>query len=340
MRIRGEGSSPHPGIILPRLRLALRDLENPGIVSRMSPPPLQIAREPLAPFSLSLPLALALQCWPEAERAMQLEALRQADAKGSSDFLLLAARRGDDLAGAILAQQLPGKTATLFSPQLVLGEADPSIPLQLLANAESSLAAAGVHLCQCLLAKGLPAAPLAAAGYQHSADLLYMTCEPDHFPAGPPAIPGFKLAPFKDGEEAALAIVIDETYVGTQDCPALNGLRDSLDVVEGYKHVGEFRADLWLTLESETNSAAGCLILAKHPPSSTLELIYVGVTPAFRQRGLGAKLTRHAQWLAGQSNCERLVLAVDAANEPAIAMYAGAGFWAWEERAIWVKSLA
>ena len=37
--------------------------------------------------------------------------------------------------------------------------------------------------------------------------------------------------------------------------------------------------------------------------------------------------------------CERLVLAVDAANEPAIAMYSAAGFWAWEERAIWVKRL-
>jgi hypothetical protein len=30
---------------------------------------------------------------------------------------------------------------------------------------------------------------------------------------------------------------------------------------------------------------------------------------------------------------------VDAANEPAIAMYSRAGFWAWEERAIWVKDL-
>jgi ribosomal protein S18 acetylase RimI-like enzyme len=64
------------------------------------------------------------------------------------------------------------------------------------------------------------------------------------------------------------------------------------------------------------------------------------VTPAFRQQGLGRKLTQQAQWLAAQDQCERLVLAVDAANEPAIAMYAAAGFWAWEERAIWVKSLA
>ena len=174
-----------------------------------------------------------------------------------------------------------------------------------------------------------------------------MTCEADHFPAEPPAIPGFKLTPFKNGTEAALADLIDETYVGTRDCPALNGLRNALDVVEGYKHVGEFCSDLWLILESDadsgtaesSNRSAACLILAKHPPNPTLELIYVGVTPAFRKQGLGGKLMRQAQWLAGQANCERLVLAVDAANEPAIAMYSAAGFWAWEERAIWVKSL-
>jgi ribosomal protein S18 acetylase RimI-like enzyme len=141
-----------------------------------------------------------------------------------------------------------------------------------------------------------------------------------------------------------LAELIDETYIATQDCPSLNGLRETLDVVAGYQHVGEFRPDRWLILESTAPASfrkyGGCLILARHAAHHTMELIYVGVTPGFRQQGLGRKLTQHAQWLAAQDQCERLVLAVDAANEPAIAMYSAAGFWAWEERAIWVKSLA
>lgn len=298
---------------------------------------------------LSLPLALALQCWPEAERAAQLEAIRSATASETGDFLLLAARRGNDLAGAMLAQQLPGKTATLFLPQLAAGEAESAVASQLLIHAVNSLAAAGVQLCQSLLANDQAplAASFSAAGFQQSANLLYMTCEPRQFPAQPPALPGFKLTPFQPGDEAALAELIDHTYVGTRDCPALNGLRDTLDVVEGYKHVGEFQPDLWLILESQmdssTNSSstrwAGCLLLAKHPPQPTMELVYVGVIPNFRNQGLGTKLTRHAQWLAGQAQCERLVLAVDAENEPAIATYAATGFWAWEERAIWVKSM-
>lgn len=308
---------------------------------------LQISREPLMP--LSLPLALALQCWPEAERAAQLEAIRSAAASEKGDFVLLAARRGSDLAGAMLAQQLPGKTATVFSPQLVAGETEPGVASQLLSYAVNSLTAAGVQLCQSILSKDQAplAASLSAAGFQHSANLLYMTCEPRQFPAEPPSFPGFKLTPFQPGDEAALAQLNDQTYVGTRDCPALNGLRDTLDVVEGYKHVGEFQPDLWLILECQTGSStesrsarsAGCLLLAKHPPQPTMELVYVGVVPIFRNKGLGVKLTRHAQWLAGQAQCERLVLAVDAENEPAIATYAATGFWAWEERAIWVKSM-
>jgi hypothetical protein len=34
------------------------------------------------------------------------------------------------------------------------------------------------------------------------------------------------------------------------------------------------------------------------------------------------------------------VLAVDAANEPAIRIYSVAGFRAWDRQAVWIKSLA
>ncbi len=304
---------------------------------------LKIKLEPLTPGSA--PLALAMQCWPEAERAAQLESLRQLTLADSGGFLLLSGWRGGTLAAALLAQQLPGKAATLWPAQLEASETDQSVAQQLLTEAERLLAAGGAHLCQALLPQGpgQTSAQLAAAGYENPANLLYMTCEPQHFPAIAPAFPGFILRPFQPGKETELAELIDETYVGTQDCPSLNGLRSTLDVVAGYQHVGEFLPERWLILESTAPDSfrkhAGCLLLARHAPHHTMELIYVGVTPAFRKQGVGRKLTQQAQWLAAQDQCERLVLAVDAANEPAIAMYSAAGFWAWEERAIWVKRL-
>ena len=45
-----------------------------------------------------------------------------------------------------------------------------------------------------------------------------------------------------------------------------------------------------------------------------MELIYLGVVPEARGRGLGIQLVRAAQRLAGADGCERLVTAVDAAN--------------------------
>jgi mycothiol synthase len=323
---------------------ALRGKWNSRYSGRMSSSPLRIQLEPL--ITDSAPLVLAMQCWPEAERAAQLESLRLLTLSNNGGFLLMSASQGGNLVGSILAQQIAGKAATLWPPQLASGETNAAIAGQLLAHVEQELIARDTHLCQALLSKGQEqaAAALAEAGYQHPADLLYMTCESNHFPAAPPDFSEFRLRSFQPGKWAELAQLIDETYISTQDCPSLNGLRSTLDVVLGYQHVGEFRPDRWLILElSSPHSApqaAGCLLLARHSPHQTMELIYVGVTPAFRQQGLGRKLTQQAQWLAAHDKCERLVLAVDAANGPAVAMYSAAGFWAWEERAIWVKRLA
>lgn len=306
--------------------------------------PLRIQREPLTPGSREL--EMAMHCWQEAERAAQLQSLRLLTLADSGGFLLLSARRDGNLVGTLLAQQLPGKAATLWPAQLADGESDVDIAKQLVAGAERQLVAGGAHLCQTLLSKDQDdaSAQLIAAGYHHPADLLYMTCERQHFPKIAPSFDDFHLRPFQPTKAAELAALMDETYIGTQDCPSLNGLRNTLDVVTGYQHVGEFQPDRWLILEStrqdSMRQSAGCLLLARHAAHQTMELIYVGVTPTFRQQGLGRKLTQQAQWLAAQDQCERLVLAVDAANEPAIAMYSAAGFWAWEKRAIWVKQLA
>ena len=56
-----------------------------------------------------------------------------------------------------------------------------------------------------------------------------------------------------------------------------------------------------------------------------------------REKGFGLTMTRHAQWLTGQADRARLVLAVDAENRPAIAAYTAAGFHQWDRRYVYVK---
>jgi mycothiol synthase len=81
----------------------------------------------------------------------------------------------------------------------------------------------------------------------------------------------------------------------------------------------------------------GCLLLADHPDQRIWELVYMGIVPEARGRGLGLALARQAQWRARQAGAERLVLAVDAANEPALRGYAAAGFITWDRRSVFLK---
>ena len=84
----------------------------------------------------------------------------------------------------------------------------------------------------------------------------------------------------------------------------------------------------------------GCLLVNLHPDVNHAEIVYLGLIPEVRGRGWGLLLTRRAQQLARERHCERVVLAVDAANEPAARLYADAGFSQFDRRAIWIRSLS
>ena len=134
------------------------------------------------------------------------------------------------------------------------------------------------------------------------------------------------------------AAVVERTYVGTRDCPRLDGVRPIGEVLDGYRAVGRFDPARWLVVAMRGNDV-GCLLLADHPPHKLWEIVYMGIVPEARGNGFGLAVTRHAQWLAGKAGAERLVLAVDAANEPAIKGYAAAGFAGWDRRSVFLKVL-
>ena len=81
----------------------------------------------------------------------------------------------------------------------------------------------------------------------------------------------------------------------------------------------------------------GCLLLADHPRHNSMELLYLGLIPAARGRGWGKHLVRRAQGLTRLAGRSRLVLAVDAANAPAVQTYTATGFQAWQRRRLYVE---
>ncbi|MGO9115887.1 MAG: GNAT family N-acetyltransferase [Thermoguttaceae bacterium] len=184
---------------------------------------------------------------------------------------------------------------------------------------------------------GADADSLVAADFRHVSDLLYLVCLPDQFPTSPPCCE-LLFESYSPAQHARFAGLVDATYEGTLDCPAVNGVRRVDDVLQGYRATGHFDPKRWFIVHHQ-GEQIGCLILTDYPDHATWELIYMGILPAARGRGWGVEIVRYALWLAGQASPNRFVLAVDATNEPALRMYAAAGFQAWDRRSVYVRVL-
>ena len=262
--------------------------------------------------------------------------LRQANA-GLLDLEgLIVARNGDDMVGAIWVQQLPGSTAAIWFPQRLPG-GPPSLARLLWEASDAYLEVHNVRLAQCLveLDSGAEAEILHAAGYKRSVDLLYLVSTRDSFPESPPA-KKLQFERFQRGAERRLKNVIEQTYRETLDCPALAGIRSMEDIVAGYRATGDTSSTHWYFVCDKMEDV-GCLLLTNHSKDLHWELIYVGLVPAARGKAWGLEATRYAQWLTGEAGSDRLVLVVDAANHPALKMYASAGFIGWDRRSVFLK---
>lgn len=281
-------------------------------------------------------LELAFAELDPEERAQQIALIRRqagtANRPPEGPYVAIQSGR---LLGAIYWQLQPGKTGMIWPPGLRGG--DQSAAGQLIQAACESLTAHGAHLVQCLLRPGsAPAtASLEAAGFEHLAELYYMASLTADFPQSPPSTQ-LVFESYAPDAHARFAAVLEATYEGTQDCPVLNGARAIDDVLAGYRASGEFDPGRWLFVRHGGRDV-GCLILADYPEQNNFELVYMGVVPEARGNRWGAGIARYAQWRARSAGRERLVLAVDAANEPALGMYGRVGFRVWDRRSVWVK---
>ena len=205
-----------------------------------------------------------------------------------------------------------------------------------------ALAVTDIQVIQSLLPTdaGEDADLLRLAGFRHFSDLLYLVCLDRDFPTEPltsgSLASGVEFLAIGGEYEQRIGKLVEATYVETRDCPAVNGLRCIQDVLLGYRATGNPDSQGWLVIRHRGEDV-GCLITADHPQHNTRELIYMGLVAAARRHGLGAMVVRHASWQATQAGRQRLVLAVDAANEPALRMYAAAGFQAWDRKSVFIR---
>ena len=308
------------------------------MVHNSSPDTFEIA--PAKPENLTEVLSLVF-CKCEAQDALNRVRATLTEYREGRVHLrgLLGAYRTGRLVGAAFAQVLPGRSATFWPPQLEPGEPEETAE-ELAARAMAHACQAGAVVVHALL-DGQPnrcdITRLESAGFTRLAELYYLLAEERDFPTTPPAGP-LTFEPYSSEMHSRLCRVVAETYQATLDCPGLDGIRSAHDVLEGYAANPGSCPSHWFLIQHEDRDV-GCLLLADYEEHGNCELTYMGLTPSARGNRWGVQITRYAQWVARSLGRQRVVLAVDAANQPARNMYAAAGFRGWDRRQVYMRTL-
>lgn len=127
--------------------------------------------------------------------------------------------------------------------------------------------------------------------------------------------------------------LLQASYHETHDCPQLNKYRSAAASLEGYLAAVADKSFRWWRLHIEGEDAA-CMMLTEALPGHW-ELVYLGVTPNFRRRGLARQLL---VWGVGQVEAlggASISLAVDQRNRPALSLYRSLGWRTLQSVAAW-----
>lgn len=261
--------------------------------------------------------------YPQRDQLFYLETLAgmlESEEKGQDLIVVEAIGHGQRI-GAALGQQLPGRAALIW-PLRAIDEGAAPVLLQ---RVLEELRRCEVALVQALfdVDRSEQAAVFLAAGFHDAGTLVYMAADEEVFPDTIPMTDlDFDIV---DPSDPELAQVIEASYRGSLDCPAIDGWRAMNDIVEGYLKTGVHRPELWRLVRRQEETV-GCLLLADFPEQARGELVYLGIRPEYRGRGWGLLITRWALHLARQQGWKHVILAVDSANGPAKRLYQDAGF--------------
>lgn len=186
----------------------------------------------------------------------------------------------------------------------------------------------GVRLVQALLEpheRG-PMEAFRLAGFRDVGELAYLQRPWQPSSVGATAWPaGVTVEGWRPGDDALVVEALERSYVDTLDCPELCGLREAADVLDSHRATGRFDPALWWLVRLE-GRPAGALLLNPCPAQDHTELVYLGVCPELRGRGLGGRLLDMGLSALGGRAHRTVTLAVDTRNEPARRVYAQRGF--------------
>lgn len=228
----------------------------------------------------------------------------------------------------------PGRTAILLLPDGGAAAPRADALAALVQHVIRSEAQRDVHVLQCLIRPDHQehAALLGRLGFTDLAILSYMEWTPPvgaepAEPALPPSLNSddIRWVTYDEKRHDEFSRLVAATYRDSLDCPGLSKLRDIDDVITGHKASGRFHPDHWLLLRCR-GAAIGCILFGEHPLKPTMDLVYMGVCPQWRRKGIARLLLGRGLALATRRSCSSVTLAVDTNNLPALELYRSARF--------------
>jgi GNAT superfamily N-acetyltransferase len=139
-------------------------------------------------------------------------------------------------------------------------------------------------------------------------------------------------------DRPVLLEALERSYIATLDCPALCGLRETEDILESHRATGIFDPKLWW-LVYLGDQPHGCMLMSQIPDHSCVELVYLGLSPELRGRGLGSQLLQMGIAASSGRAADHIACAVDMRNSPARLLYERIGFKETGQRVALVRAV-
>lgn len=239
---------------------------------------------------------------------------------------VLRGRRGE-IEAASLALCNPGRTATLVPPARSSPRSSAAWAAVIEAMTRSMLLGGAVDLVQAMLppAESAIRETLEAAGLATLATLRFMDRPPAPPRPSPPLPAGLAFTHWDPARRCEVEQLLSRTFERTLDFPELAGVRQPADLLAGHEAACGPEPRRWrFLLDLERDELLGMALLNSSRPSQHDELAYFGLVPEARGRGLASLLLQET--LAHASGSQRVVLAVDERNGPALRLYRKNGF--------------
>jgi mycothiol synthase len=275
--------------------------------------------------ALALSMILGSRGVP-ADKSQVADFMRYAAGRDLSLLLIWVAVDDGVMGWAGLPMLNPGRTVLLLAPDATM-IADPSAATAAIESICQHFAVRGAQLAQVLIdpAEGATVELYTSRGFRVMAELLYMH-RAIRRTAMPSPLPGpVRVLTYSPATHDLFARAILATYEQSLDCPQLNGVRDIEDVIAGHKSAGVFDPADWFVL-AQPDGPIAVLLMTRVNNLDGMEIVYVGVSPDARGRGLGDYLMKFAAGHTTARRCRHIALAVDSNNAPAIKLYHRHGF--------------